>query len=62
LSKRNEIVNLNIKQIENSKGNDGKLLENSNKRFTVLYSLSTQMLNPRKTAGDPYTFRDTGNF
>jgi hypothetical protein len=26
LSKENEIVNLNIKQIENSKGNDGKEL------------------------------------
>jgi hypothetical protein len=62
LSKENEIVNLNIKQIENSTGNDGKLLENNNKRFTGLYSLATQMLNPRKTAGDPYTFRDTGNF
>jgi hypothetical protein len=49
LSKENEIVNLNIKQIENSTGNDGKLLENNNKRFTGLYSLATQMLNPRKT-------------
>jgi hypothetical protein len=34
LSKENE-YNLNIKQIENSTGNDGKLLENNNKRFTV---------------------------
>jgi hypothetical protein len=67
LSKENEIVNLNIKQIEKSKGNDGKELKNDIVRngkqvFTGIYSLSTQLLDSRKTAGDPYTFRDTGNF
>lgn len=62
LSKENEIVNLNIKQIENSTGNDGKLLENSDTRFKGVYTLATQMFNPRKIAGDPYDFRNTGNF
>jgi hypothetical protein len=62
LLKENEIVNLNIKQIENSTGNDGKLLESTDSRFKGLYTLSTQLLNPRKTAGDPYDFRETGNF
>jgi hypothetical protein len=44
-----------------STGNDGKLLKIiiSDLRFIFL---ATQMLNPRKTAGDPYTFRDTGTF
>lgn len=62
LSKENEIVNLNIKQIENSTGNDGKPLDNSDTRFKGVYTLATQMLNPRKIAGNPYDFRETGNF
>ena len=61
-AKENEIVNLNIKQIENSTGNDGNILDNSDTRFKGVYTLATQMLNPRKTAGDPYDFRETGNF
>ena len=61
-AKENEIVNLNIKQIENSTGNDGNILDNSDTRFKGVYTLATQMLNPRKIAGDPYDFRETGNF
>jgi hypothetical protein len=60
--RENEIVNLNIKQIENSTGNDGKLLENTNTRFKGFYTLSTQLFNPRKVAGNPYDFRETGDF
>ena len=61
-AKENEISNLNIGQIENSKGSDGKLLENSDTRFKGVYTLSTQLLNPKKIAGTPYDFFETGNF
>jgi hypothetical protein len=62
LAKENEIVNLNIDQIENSKGADDKELKNSNSKFKGVYTLATQMINPEKIAGNPYTFRDSGNF
>ncbi len=61
-AKENEIANLNIGQIEESKGSDGKLLENSDTRFKGVYTLSTQLLNPKKIAGTPYDFFETGNF
>jgi hypothetical protein len=38
-----------------------KILENSNKRFGFIFLINSNV-KPRKTAGDPYTFRDTGNF
>lgn len=67
LSKENEIVNLNIKQIENGTGNDGirlsnDIMRNGKQAYTGLYTLSTQLINPRKTAGKQYDFRETGNF
>jgi len=61
-AKENDISNLNIGQIEDSKGSDGKLLENTDTRFKGLYSMSTQLLNPKKVAGTPYDFFETGNF
>jgi hypothetical protein len=39
-----------------------EIIRNTDTRFKGLYTLSTQLLNPRKTAGDPYDFRETGNF
>ncbi len=62
LAKENDIVNLNITQIENSKGADDKELKNSSSKFKGVYTLATQMINPEKVAGTPYTFYDTGNF
>lgn len=61
-AKENDIANLNIRQIEESKGSDGKLLENIDTRFKGVYTLSTQLLNPKKIAGTPYDFFETGNF
>jgi len=61
-AKENEIANLNIGQIENSKGSDGNLLNNTDTRFKGVYTLSTQLLNPRKVAGTPYDFFETGSF
>jgi hypothetical protein len=56
---KRELIDV-IKQIENSTGNDGKILENSNRsRFTGFIPYQ-QMLNHVKRTGDP--FRDTGNF
>lgn len=63
IMKENEIVNLNIIQIENSKGNDNQLLKNTNSKvFKGFYSAGTQLINPSKTAGTPYTFFETGDF
>lgn len=63
LIKENEITNLNIIQIENSKGNDNQFLKNTNsKLFKGVYSLTTQSINPSKTAGSLYTFFETGDF
>jgi len=58
----NKIVNLNVNQIENSIGTDGLMLKNKSSVFSGVYSLTTQMINPIKIAGNPYTFFDTGDF
>lgn len=62
LKNENTIVNLNIDQIENSQGSDGKQLKNTDSRFKGVYTLATQMVNPKKIAGNPYDFFETGNF
>ena len=61
---RNEskIISLNIQNIEQGLGSDGKILKNTNKIFTGVYTLSTQLINPTKRAGDLYNFFQTGNF
>ena len=61
---RNEqrIINLNVNQIEDFVGVDGKLLTNKNTLFKGVYTLSTQMINPKKIAGEQYTFFNTGDF
>jgi hypothetical protein len=58
----NKIINLNVNQIEESKGIDGLMLKNKSNLFKGVYTLSTQLINPKKIAGDPYTFFDTGDF
>jgi len=58
----NKIINLNVNQIESSKGADGLMLKNKSSVFSGVYSLATQMINPLKIASDPYNFFDTGDF
>lgn len=62
LKNEDKIIDLNVDQIQSGKGNDGKDLNNTNDLFTGFYKLSTQLINPEKTAGSLYTFFDTGNF
>lgn len=61
---RNEdkIISMNISQIEDGMGANGKELKNSNTIFKGVYTMATQLINPDKVAGDLYTFRETGNF
>jgi len=58
----NKIIALNVAQFESGQGSDDKLLKNSNPLFDGVYSLSTQLLDNRKTAGSLYNFFETGNF
>jgi hypothetical protein len=62
LRNENNISRLNINQVENSKGNDGKELKNSNSKFKGRYTMATQMMNPKKVAGELYDFIETGDF
>lgn len=57
-----EITALNIQNIEEGQGSDGSVLNNLNDKFTGRYKLGTQLLNPKKTAGNLYTFFETGDF
>jgi hypothetical protein len=57
-----EIIKLNIDNIEQGEGSDGKLLKNSNPIFQGTYKLSTQLINQNKRAGDLYNFFDSGDF
>lgn len=61
---RNEdrIIKLNTSQFEDGTGSDGKILKNTNPKFDGTYSLSTNLLNPNKRAGDLYNFFETGDF
>lgn len=62
LANENKIVSLNVDAFQDGQGSDGKVLKNTNKLFKGVYSLSTQLINPEKTAGTAYTFLDTGSF
>lgn len=60
---------LNVKQLEDSKGSDNNLLEHKNSDlYTGVYSESTQGfadldgISTKKTAGDPYNFLWSGDF
>lgn len=63
LANEDKIISLNVDTFQDGYGSDGQLLKNSNDRiFKGVYSLSTQLTNPRKVAGTPYTFLETGAF
>jgi len=57
-----KIISLNTSQFDAGTGNDGKELFNSNPLYDGVYSLSTALLDSRKTAGQLYDFNNTGNF
>ena len=58
----NKIISLNVNAFQDGKGSDDKQLNNTNPLFDGVYSLSTQLINPSKRAGDLYTFQDTNDF
>lgn len=62
LANENRIVTLNVDAFQDGLGSDGNILQNTNKRFKGVYSLSTQLLDPKKVAGTPYNFFKTGAF
>jgi len=63
LANEDKIISLNVDTFQDGYGSDGQLLKNSNDRiFKGVYSLSTQLTNPKKVAGMPYNFFETGAF
>ena len=62
LANENEIISLNVDTFQDGYGSDGNILKNSNERFKGIYSLSSQLLDPKKVAGTPYNFFETGAF
>lgn len=63
LSNENRIISLNVDAFQYSMGSDGNILKHSNEKvFKGTYSLATQLLNPKKVAGNPYNFMETGAF
>lgn len=62
LSNEDKIISLNVDAFQDGIGSDDKILKNSNPIFKGVYSLSTQLLEPKKVAGTPYNFFETGAF
>lgn len=62
LANEADIIRLNTQSFESGQGSDGKPLKNNNPLFDGVYSLSTQLINPNKRAGDLYDFFNTGSF
>jgi len=62
LANENKIISLNVDTFQDGYGSDGNVLRNSNERFKGVYGLSTQLLDPKKVAGTPYNFLETGAF
>lgn len=62
LANEDKIVSLNVDAMQSGIGNDDKVLKNSNPIFKGVYSLSTQLTDPEKIAGNPYNFLETGAF
>lgn len=62
LANENKIISLNVDAFQSGLGSDGKDLKSTNSLFKGVYTLSTQLINPKKTAGDLYNFQDTGSF
>ena len=63
-----EILSMNIQNIDDHIGSDGRVLKNTNKRYSGRYTLLTQMIASTqntvlpKTAGDLYNWRWNGAF
>lgn len=62
LANEDKIISLNVDAFQDGIGSDDKILKNSNPIFKGVYSLSTQLLDPKKVAGTPYNFFETGDF
>jgi hypothetical protein len=62
LANEDKIISLNVDAFQSGIGSDDKRLKNSNPIFKGVYSLSTQITNSRKIAGNPYNFLETGAF
>lgn len=63
LNNENRIISLNVDAFQDSMGSDGNILKHSNEKvFKGTYTLATQLLNPKKVAGTPYNFMETGAF
>ncbi len=63
LANENKIVSLNVDAFQEGIGSDGNILKHINEKvFKGTYSLATQLINPVKIAGMPYTFLDNGAF
>lgn len=63
-----EILSMNIQNIDDHVGSDGKVLKNTNRKFSGRYTLATQLIASTqntllpKIAGDSYNWRWNGNF
>lgn len=62
LDNEDKIISLNVDAFQDGIGSDDKILKNSNPIFKGVYSLSTQLTDPKKVAGTPYNFFQTGAF
>jgi len=62
LANEDKIISLNVDAFQDGIGSNDQVLNNSNSRFKGVYSLSTQLLDPKKVAGTPYNFFQTGSF
>jgi len=62
LANEDKIISLNVDAFQSGIGSDDKQLKNNNEIFKGVYSLATQLSNPRKIAGNPYNFFETGAF
>jgi len=62
LANETQIISLNIDALQSGQGGDGKVLKNSNPIFKGVYTLTTQLSNERKIAGNTYDFLETGSF
>lgn len=62
LANENRIVSLNVDQFQSGEGSDDKQLNSNNSIFKGVYSLSTNLVNPEKKAGNLYNFLETGSF
>ena len=62
LANENRIISLNVDTFQDGLGSDDRILQNTNKVFKGVYSLSTQLTDPKKVAGTPYNFFETGAF